>query len=255
MNQQNNSRPQPLQIPIISAAAPVEPGQPCPTLHISNLNEHIHPRHLIAELERILSPFGEIWSVSVKRKLALRGQAFVEFAEIQSAIKVVQSLQSRTLYGKSMVIRFAKRPSNRTVKKQGGKEGVLQERRERLKERLERQKYPRLTRRQRMAQVMAASATSHPMSMAQPTVISPTSMELPNKTVYVQGLPTDASDADLTALFRRYIGFIEFRRVPNRPDLGFVEYETEAQAGVPRQALDRHEMRPGRPIRVSFARR
>lgn len=246
-------------IPIVSAGAPVEPGQPCPTLHISNLNERIHPRHMINELQRILAPFGEIMSVSCRRKLSLRGQAFVEFADVGSAQRVVHTLQSRTLYGKSMVIRFARRPSNCTVKRLSGRVGLERERAERVAERMERQKYPRLTKRQRLAQAMAASTSPGAMMAAsmqqQAAVVSPTSMELPNKTIYVQNLPLDVPDADLVALFRRYIGFVEFRRVPNRPDLGFVEYETEAQAGVPRQALDRHEMRPGRPIRVSFARR
>jgi hypothetical protein len=169
------------------------------------------------------------------------------------------------VYGKTVVVRYARQRSNQTVRREGGRVGLEREKAARRADRLERAKYPRLTKRQRLAQAMAMQQQQLGSGMVPPymsavhtaaaPIISPTSLELPNKTIFVQGIPADLSTDHLIALFKRYIGFVEFRRAPNRPDLGFVEYETDAQASVPRQALDRHELRPGQPIRVTFARR
>lgn len=241
-------------IPIVSAGAPVEPGLPCPTLHVSNLNERIHPKYMKEELQKIFSVYGHILNISCKRKLNLRGQAFVVFQEQLEATKALQSLQTRTLYGKSMVIRYARRMSNATIKRQGGRQLLEQERLARQADKMERAKYPRLTKRQRLAQAMA-SGVSATMPIMVPQVATGALLELPNKTVFVQGLPADAGEAELINIFKRYIGFVELRRIPNQPEIAFVEYETEAQAAVVRNGLDRHELRPGHPIRVTFAKR
>ena len=257
-------------VPIVSAAAPVEPGLPCPTIHVSNLNERIHPRHMISELEKIMSVYGQILSIQCKRKLSLKGQAFVEFASVESAQRAIANLQTRTLYQKSMVLRFAKRRSNLTVKRQSGSRGLKQEQALRMQEKLERARNPRLTRRQRFAQAVASGAAPvvvpgvggvgvlpnmMPVSSVNPQAQTMSTIELPNKTVFVQNLPAEATDDELITLFKRYIGFVELRRIPTRPEIAFVEYETDAQAGVVRVGLDRHELRPNRPMRVTFARR
>jgi RNA recognition motif-containing protein len=214
---------------------------------------------MIPELRRIYSAYGTVLSVTCKKKISLRGQAFIVFSDVAEAVRALQALQTRTIYGKSMVIRFARRPSNISLKKQGGSKLLRQERVARKADKLERARYPRLTKRQRLAHAMASGIipVAPMMPAGQPLMSSASQavLELPNKTVFVQGLPADASDSELIDMFKRYIGFVEFRRIPNQPEIGFVEYESEAQAGVVRNALDRHELRPGRPIRVTFARR
>lgn len=80
-------------------------------------------------------------------------------------------------------------------------------------------------------------------------------MQLPNKILFLTFLPPGIQEATLSSLFQKYPGFVEVRSVPGRPDLAFVEYEGEAQAGAARQALDRYEIAPGAQLKVSFARR
>lgn len=87
----------------------------------------------------------------------------------------------------------------------------------------------------------------------------------PNKVLYLQ-LSSSATvgsssgrGARLIDTFRRFPGFIEVRLVPTRPDVAFVEYESEAQAAVAKQATDGQcELVPGDAssmLRVSFARK
>lgn len=83
----------------------------------------------------------------------------------------------------------------------------------------------------------------------------PLDVGLPNKTLFLTGIAPDVNEAELTALFRRYPGFDEVRRVPNRPDVAFVEYGSEVQAAAARSATDNLQLRPGAAVRVTFARR
>lgn len=79
---------------------------------------------------------------------------------------------------------------------------------------------------------------------------------LPNKILFVQQIPAGFAIPALKETFRRFPGLMDVRGVPNRPDLAFVEFETETQAGAARQITDRMEVLSGQPpIRVSFARK
>jgi hypothetical protein len=80
-------------------------------------------------------------------------------------------------------------------------------------------------------------------------------LQLPNKVLYLQNLPEGITEKELLEVFKKYPGFVEIRLVPNRPDVAFAEYESEAQAVVARQAAETHEVRPGTNLRVAFARR
>lgn len=84
-------------------------------------------------------------------------------------------------------------------------------------------------------------------------------IELPNRVLYLQNLPLampedGGKERSLQAIFQRYPGFQEVRLVAARPDVAFVEYETEVQASAARQGTDQLEF-GGSIIRVSFARR
>lgn len=80
-------------------------------------------------------------------------------------------------------------------------------------------------------------------------------LQLPSKILFLTALPAGITEHTLTGLFQKFPGFAEVRSVPGRPDLAFVEYESEAQATAAKNSLDRHELSPGALLRVSFARR
>lgn len=273
-------------------------GQPNCTLYVQNLNEHIAPKHLVPELKSIFSEHGPVIEVIAKRRLALRGQAFVIFQSQESARKALECLQGERIYGKSMVIRYARYKSD-VISKTDGTYEIEKRRRE--QDRIERAQYPRMTRRQLMAQMGASPGMMpppgmmmqppgmmmqpHGMMMQSPGMMMPPGMmmmspgaahpgmmpmmgnvgaepqmvggelQLPNRVLYLQNIPEGVGEGQLSDLFKRHAGFVEIRMVPNRPGLAFAEYESDAQATTARQALDGHELSPGCPLRVAFAKR
>lgn len=238
------------------AAAPrptgIEVGLPSPTLYIQNLNEHASPRNvMIPSLRALFSPFGKIERITCRRSLAMKGQAWIEFRTIESAIAALKALQGTRIFHKSMQIRFARTKSFRWARKDGTLEAEMK-RRDQVK--AERARMPRISRRQMMAQMMANPALGAMMAGPQGSAM-PLDVGLPNKTLFLTGIAPDVNEAELTALFRRYPGFDEVRRVPNRPDVAFVEYGSEVQAAAARSATDNLQLRPGAAVRVTFARR
>lgn len=234
----------------------MEFGNPHPTIYIQNLNEKVSLPSLRNTLLEWFAPFGRVEDVIAKKRLALRGQAWVRFDTAEAALKALQGMQGKRLFGKSMVIRFAKFKSDMVSKADGTFEV---EKYHRDQDKLERARNPRLTRRQIMQQLQAnptmavmGSATMAPTAL--PMGVG-SDMQLPNKILFLTALPVGTTEDALTSLFQKHTGFVEIRLVPGRPDLAFVEYESEGQAAMAKNVLDKHEIAPGIPLRVSFARR
>ena len=243
--------PQQVAAQIPSAASIVEVGPPNFTLYIQNLPEKPNPlKHLPPLLTDLFSPFGKLRRPPVVRKgLALNGQAWIIFDQQSDAERALKSLQGTRVWGKSMVIRYARFRSDCIVKENGGQEAMEAEKKLRETDRIERSKTPRITRRQLLTRLMSSNpSTLQSISISGPDVL------LPNRILFIQNIPPNVSSL-LPDLFRRYPGFQDLRSIPNRPDVAFVEYETEAQAGAARQILDKTEIQPGNFLRVSFARR
>jgi RNA recognition motif-containing protein len=253
---------------IVSAAAPIDLGLPHPTLYVQNLPEKL-------KLEWIQQFFEDFFSrelpathpdvasialqrVIVKRRLALRGQAWLAFASTEDSKRALPLLQGTRLLGKSMRVRFARFPTSINP------QDVLQ-RREYHRQRLQLEG-SRLTLRQRRLQlstvnpaVLMASAlvSSSGASPNQPGGLSTVeSLQLPNKLLFVQDIPGGVDGSELTDIFKRFAGFVEVRVVATRPDVAFVEFENEMLAVYARNAMDRQLLRPNQPpLRVAFAKR
>jgi U2 small nuclear ribonucleoprotein B'' len=242
------------QIGLISAAAPVEVGQPNCTLYIQNLPEKPNPlKHLPLLLKDLFAPFGSLKRAPVLRKgLPWKGQAWIIFDHQEDAEKAIKALQGTRVWGKSIVIKYARFKSDCVVREVGGggEEALEAEKKIRENDRIERSKNPRVTRRQLLTRLM----TSNPSAMQSISISGPDVL-LPNRILFIQNLPPSLPSNILPDLFRRYPGFQDLRSIPNRPDVAFVEYENESQAGAARQILDKSEILPGHVIRVSFARR
>lgn len=236
---------------IVSAAAPVEVGQPNRTLYLQNLPEKPNPhKHLPPLLKDLFSAFGPLKRLPIiRRGLSMNGQAWIVFKEQADAECALKSLQGTRIWGKSLVIRYARFRTDCVIKEESGDMEV--ERKMRESDRIERCKNPRITRRQLLTRLMSGNPSAlQSVSISGPDVL------LPNRTLFIQNIPPGLSSSPmLSDLFRRFPGFQDLRPVPNRPDVAFVEYENEVQSGVARQSLDRTELGMGNVIRVSFARR
>lgn len=91
--------------------APADPDQPerkrdvkalenTQTLYINNLNEKIKKDELQHSLFHLFSLYGNILEITVKRNMKMKGQAFVVFSTVESAIKALQELQGYLFFDK-----------------------------------------------------------------------------------------------------------------------------------------------------------
>ncbi|CAK9009038.1 unnamed protein product [Durusdinium trenchii] len=78
--------------------------------------------------------------------------------------------------------------------------------------------------------------------------------ERPNRTLFVENLPPEATDTMLSMLFRQYPGFQEVRLIPGR-NVAFADYQNEYQAGMAMQGLQSFEMTPDVRLQLSYARK
>lgn len=76
----------------------------------------------------------------------------------------------------------------------------------------------------------------------------------PNRTLFVENLPPEATDTMLSMLFRQYPGLQEVRLIPGR-NVAFVDYQNEYQAGMATQGLQGFAMTPEVKLQLSYARK
>merc|ERR1711884_942087 len=93
--------------------------RPNHTVYINNLNEKVKKEDLKKSLYAIFSQFGQILDIVALKTLKMRGQAFVVFKEIPSAVAAIKSMQGFPFYDKPMRIAFARTDSDMIAKLKG----------------------------------------------------------------------------------------------------------------------------------------
>lgn len=98
------------------------PAPPNNTLYLNNLNEKLKRKRLQDSLRAVFKQFGDItdiycWPKSLTRK----GQAWVIFRDVGSAVKALTSMQGFPFYDKPMRIQFARMDSDLVAKAKGMK--------------------------------------------------------------------------------------------------------------------------------------
>lgn len=76
---------------------------PCETLWIANLADKIKKGPMKDALYRLYSSFGSIKGISVTKTKAMRGQAFISFADVAQASAAMRDTQGQLLFGKPIV--------------------------------------------------------------------------------------------------------------------------------------------------------
>lgn len=92
-------------------ATPAPQLQPNQTLYVNNLNTKIKKLELKRMLYALFSPHGQILSIVAAKTPESRGQAFIVFKELGSAVVAMRALQGYPFYDKSLRIQFAKTKS------------------------------------------------------------------------------------------------------------------------------------------------
>merc|ERR1712029_717053 len=93
--------------------------RPNHTIYINNLNEKVKKEDLKKSLFAIFSQFGQILDILALKSLKMRGQAFVIFKEVPSAVAAIKSMQGFPFYDKPMRIAFARTDSDIIAKMKG----------------------------------------------------------------------------------------------------------------------------------------
>jgi RNA recognition motif-containing protein len=76
---------------------------PSETLYIQNLNEKIRPEVMKQTLRSLFKNYGEVLDVVAHQNMRMRGQAFVSFADKETAEKAQREVHKFPLYSKAIV--------------------------------------------------------------------------------------------------------------------------------------------------------
>mmetsp|Transcript_61835 Transcript_61835/g.109818 ORF Transcript_61835/g.109818 Transcript_61835/m.109818 type:complete len:245 (-) Transcript_61835:84-818(-) len=239
------------------------------TLYVNNLNDKINVETLKKSLREVFAAFGGIIDIVAMKSLKRRGQAWIIFKETSAATNSLKSLQGFPFYNKPMRITYAKSKSDVVAKA----DGTYVERPKKVVKREAPGKgksssTPAAT----PAPAPAAAPAPSPASVAAQKNIQdrigwnpnqapasaapqkPSGATEPNKTLFVENLPNEATDTMLSMLFRQYPGFIEIRLIPGR-GVAFADYQNEYQAGMAMQGLQGFAMTPEVKLLLSYARK
>ena len=180
----------------------------------------------------IFSQFGQILDIVALKTLKMRGQAFVIFKEIPSAVAAIKSMQGFPFYDKPMRIAFARTDSDMIAKLKG----TFQERPKKAPTESKKAK-------KRAAKAEAAAQGRHVGDAP------------PNQILFLTNLPEETNETMLSMLFNQFPGFKEVRLVPGRHDIAFVEFENELQSAAARDALQGFKITPTASMKISFAKK
>lgn len=174
------------------------------------------------------------------KTMPMRGQAFVVFKELAAATNALRQLQGFPFYNKPMRIQYAKTDSE-IISKMKGTYGDKEKKREKKK---------------KAAQEAAANQNKR---LAQMPVAIHTPVQVPdnppNHILFLSNLPEETNEMMLSMLFNQFPGFKEVRLVPGKHDISFVEFESETQAGVAKDALQGFRITATCAMRISYAKK
>ena len=72
--------------------------------------------------------------------------------------------------------------------------------------------------------------------------------------LFISGVGGSVDDVQLESLFQEHDGFKEVRRVPGKPELAFVEYDSVKNAKIAKDVLDGFEITSGNNIKIEFSK-
>ncbi|GFE53043.1 U1 small nuclear ribonucleoprotein [Babesia ovis] len=265
----------------VEADPSIPPNQ---TIYIKNLNDRINIKALKAELREMFGRFGKILDIVALTSFWRKGQAFIVFDSVEAAKTAMEEMQGFMLHGHAMRINFAKEKSDVITKAEGThqprpegpkKPRAIKEREEaqlRLFEKLQSDYLagtlegmtgpgdPKLIQALQAAQarMKALARTKGPGVEIRDDVTThaaPASSTrgMPNRTLFVEGLPEGVGISDVNVIFANSIGFQEARVIAARR-VAFIDFDNEFNAGYAMQALQGHVMENS-TLRISYAKR
>uniref|UniRef100_A0A8C2DAA1 U2 small nuclear ribonucleoprotein B''-like n=1 Tax=Cyprinus carpio TaxID=7962 RepID=A0A8C2DAA1_CYPCA len=210
--------------------------RPNHTIYINNVNDKIKKEELKRSLYALFSQFGQILDIVALKTTKMRGQAFVIFKELAAATNALRQLQGFPFYNKPMRIQYAKTDSD-LISKMRGTYGDKEKKKEKKRKALE----------------QAANVNKKPEVSTSHNLHVPDNP--PNYILFLNNLPEETNEMMLSMLFNQFPGFKEVRLVPGKHDIAFVEFESEAQAGVAKDALQGFRITATCAMKITYAKK
>lgn len=236
-------------------------------MYVNNLSEKIKIDELKKALFHVFSQFGSIVEISANPDLKRRGQAWVIFEEVESAIKAQGEMKDFSFYGKPMQVNFAKVKSDVVSKKDGSfqarpKRKVEKKRKGKKKTGEKKSKKTKKSSTTEAAngngtaapEAEESAAPDGPPPPSEPAPVQNLPPAAPNRILFVENLPTQCTNSMLSMLFQQYIGFKEARLVNGKPGIAFVEFNDAPQSMVAKQALHNFKITASNNMKVTYAR-
>ncbi|KAM9315161.1 U2 small nuclear ribonucleoprotein B'' isoform 1-T2 [Pholidichthys leucotaenia] len=215
--------------------------RPNHTIYINNINDKVKKEELKRSLYALFSQFGQVVDIVAMKTMKMRGQAFVVFKELTAATNALRQLQGFPFYNKPMRIQYAKTDSEVIIKVKGSS-GDKEKKKEK----------------KRKTQETAANAAKKAAAGLAPPAHTPVVQvpdNPPNYILFLSNLPEETNEMMLSMLFNQFPGFKEVRLVPGKHDIAFVEFESDGQAGVAKDALQGFRITATCAMKITYAKK
>jgi RNA recognition motif-containing protein len=223
------------------------------TLYVNHIGERIGLLELKRTLFSVFSKYGPILEIRAHGGIKRRGQAWITFEELESAVKAKNILDGYFLFDGPISVQFAKRKSH-VAQKLNGSYNPYGRKAETISD-IEAHELTRGSIPPYFDFDMSSGSDEEAVvfeGIGSTPEIPINDLIPPNKILFVQHLPPEIGEDGIKMLlsmfFGQYSGFVESRIVPMHPDIAFVEFESIEQSTVALNGL--HGMDLGNDIRM-----
>lgn len=230
------------------------------TLYINRINDNVSINQLILHVFAYFSPYGQILDISASKAIKKRGQAWVTYQNIESAINAKRDLNGIYIFSTPINIQFAKKRNVNTLKLNGTYNPYG-----RPKEKIQDAEIRKLTTGPipyhwdidmggneesitELVKPIVQKITEEPAEET-PKI----TLQAPNKILFIQNIPVDTDKQVLDFLFGQMPGFVELRTSPGLKTIAFAEYENEDNAAVAMRELNGFEIEDHR-LTIQFSK-
>ncbi|PAA59166.1 hypothetical protein BOX15_Mlig016031g2, partial [Macrostomum lignano] len=249
----------------LSTVAMVMDNRPCHTIYVNNLNDRVKKSDLKAGLYYLFNQFGKVVDLVAMKTPSMRGQAFIGYKDISHATVAVRSLQGFLLFDKPMRLQFAKRDSTVVKRLKGGTAldkksagkaaaAAASAAAAGSQDEADKRKKKITIRMMTDAESAAAAASAAAASSEAEEPMEEQEGEA-NNVLLLNNLPDETTAEMLQMLFSQVDGLKEARCIDGRPDVAFIEYETEEQAKSAMDIYQGFKIDHEHAMRISFAKK
>lgn len=234
------------------------------TLYVNHICDKIGIQELRKTLFSIFSKYGTILEICVHKGLKRRGQAWITYLDIESAVSAKEMLDRYYIFDRPISVQFSKNKSQITHKISGSW-NPFGRKAERISEseakELVRGAIPKyydfdMQSDSEEQTIIGEESLIHQQKPVEKITAPTVDLIPPNNVLFVQNLFDTIEETAMTLdmLFGQYRGFKEARTVPSKPEIAFVEFDTIDQASLALRDLNGTEIDENKHMLIQYAK-